>query len=61
MSKPLTTITGTSSEEISNEIWEVIDSVISEKLYENGVNEEQFEEFKKEVCAQLVDNLEENL
>lgn len=61
MSKPLTTITGTSTEEISSEIWELLDSVIDEKLYENGVDDEHFEDFKKEISAQLVDNLEENL
>lgn len=61
MSELLTTITGVTSEEISNEIWETIDAIISEKLYENGVAEEEFDEFRKEISSQLVENLEESL
>lgn len=61
MTQRMTAITGATSDEISSEVWEVIEAAMHDKLYENGVADEDFENFKKEVASQLIENLEEIL
>jgi len=57
----LTTITGITTTELADEIWEALDSLINERLYESGVADEDFAAFKTRIAAQLVENLEETL
>ena len=57
----LTTITGITTTELADEIWEALDSLINERLYESGVADEDFTAFKNRIAAQLVESLEEIL
>ena len=57
----LTTITGITAIELADEIWELLDALINDRLYENSVADEEFLEFKKRVATLLIENIEETL
>tara|TARA_B100000287_G_scaffold48868_1_gene43368 strand:+ start:920 stop:1099 length:180 start_codon:yes stop_codon:yes gene_type:complete len=57
----LTTVTGLTAIELADEIWEALDILINERLYENSVAEEDVAEFKNQIATLLIENLEENL
>ena len=57
----LTTVTGLTAIELADEIWEALDALINERLYENSVAEEDVADFKNQIAALLIENLEENL
>jgi hypothetical protein len=58
---PLITITGASVTEIAEEIWESLDSLINERLYENGVGDDELTTFKEKIISLLMENFEDNL
>ena len=57
----LTTVTGLTAIELADEIWEALDALINERLYENSVAEEDVADFKNQIATLLIENLEENL
>jgi hypothetical protein len=57
----LTTITGVTAIEIADEIWELLDTLINERLYENSVLDEEFDKFKNRVATLLIESIEETL
>ena len=57
----LTTITGVTAIEIADEIWELLDALINERLYENSVLDEEFDKFKNRVATLLIESIEETL
>ena len=57
----LTTITGVTAIEIADEIWDLLDTLINERLYENSVLDEEFDKFKNRVATLLIESIEETL
>ena len=47
----LTTVTGLTAIELADEIWEALDILINERLYENSVAEEDVAEFKNQIAT----------
>ena len=58
---PLITITGASVTEIADDIWESLHSLINERLYENGVGDDELPTFREKIISLLVENLEDSL